>query len=193
MKRITVVVDKDKLTPEQDKQWGELLSSGMQSGAAVYLIQGECIREDRLDINDRVNENQYRCDGIYPLFGFTEGSLRGSPFGTIFSDYNEQLNTALGLDEDFFDKYGSDSQTLCDELECWLYDNKKQGYVAIFAKPIISNYKDDGYTATWGYYQTQWFYAKTIDGLFKKADEWAEELLEFAKFQASKETEQQTL
>ena len=128
-------------------------------------------------INTEFQDNTLRCEKVYPLFAFADASLESHELIKEILDYDENLNKALGFTDEFFDEIeGLRKYEKSDEIEAFLYnEGKLNGYLAKFAKPIITNFYESGYSFSWGWHYKTWLYAETLDDLFKKSFEWAKE------------------
>ena len=103
------------------------------------------------DINTEFQDNTLRCEKVYPLFAFADASLEGHKLVEEILDYDESLNKALGLTDEFFNEIeGLHKYEKSDEIEAFLYEKGKlNGYLAKFAKPVITKfYEDKGFFLT---------------------------------------------
>ena len=57
----------------------------------------------------------------------------------------------------------------------WLRDSKKLGFLVKFATPVMEPTGKNSRMFSWGYYNTQWIYADTLDDAVAKGLSWVEQ------------------
>lgn len=125
-------------------------------------------------IKEQFFEHDLRCEEMHPLFMTPITALSGRLSEVILEDYFYETTEAMGLSEE-------ERQILNDrdDLEELLFAKQLDGFLARFAKPIAFGFgTNGGYSSSWGYYRTQWFYAGSIPELAQKALNWSEEVFE---------------
>lgn len=77
--------------------------------------------------------------------------------------YSEEIEQAIGIEvpSDFVD-YNAEFMQL-------LVDQRKLGFLALFATPVVC--KQTG-TCSWGRYYTKWIYSESLKELYKKGSTW---------------------
>lgn len=127
------------------------------------------------EIQDRFSTHNMRCEKIYPLFAICESGLESHALREEISEYDKSLWEALEINANVLSEHNNFDNY--DDIECFLYENRKYGFLGKFAKPIARDFHEDklSYNFSWGFYQTVWLYAETMEDLFAKAYTWAEE------------------
>lgn len=74
-----------------------------------------------------------------------------------------------------------------DDIMQQLQDSDKIGFLAEFATPVPTNITRNGYSSSWGCYQTVWLYADEIEDLHEEAYQWAVDCVELALREHDKE------
>ena len=59
------------------------------------------------------------------------------------------------------------------EFAEYLHGNKKLGFLAKFATPVMKNNKGS-ISFSWGYYSTKWVYSDTFEGVVEEGLKWVE-------------------
>lgn len=127
------------------------------------------------EIQNEFTNHNMRCDKIYPLFAICECGLESHQLREEIADYDQSLWEALEINDDTLANYNNFDDY--DDIECFLYESRKYGFLGRFAKPKAYGFHEDklSYNFSWGLYQTVWLYAESMEELFEKAYAWAKE------------------
>lgn len=86
---------------------------------------------------------------------------------------NETIEECFGEIPEFVDIDGPGHE----RAECifeWLRDSRKFGFLVNFATPVMTPTGKDSRCFSWGYYNTKWIYADTLEEAVDKGLAWVE-------------------
>ena len=93
----------------------------------------------------------------------------------FFDDEDEtDIEKCLGKIPEYVDLEAK-SYERCDAIYEWLRESGKLGFLVQFATPVMTPCGKDSRSYSWGYYNTTWIYAETIDEAIEKGLAWVSE------------------
>lgn len=124
---------------------------------------------------EKMWEETARIERIIFLAGaMTDGAFSDDLDEFLDGEDEKTIKECLGKIPDYVDLEAR-SYERNDSVSEWLACAGKTGFLVQFATPVMTPHSGGSMSFSWGYYNTKWLYAETIDEAIEKGMKWVKE------------------